>query len=137
MTPEQVNLVKSTWAEVEPIANTAAAMFYGRLFELNPELRSLFKSDMTEQGKKLMQMIAVAVNNLHQLDQVLEPVQALGRRHVEYRVEDKDYDTVGSALLWTLEQGLGDQYTPDVEQAWTETYITLANVMKAAAKKAA
>lgn len=133
MTPEQIELVKSTWATVETISETAAELFYGRLFELDPSLKELFKADMAEQGKKLMQMIGVAVANLHQLDEVLVPVQELGKRHVDYKVEAKDYDTVGEALLWTLEKGLGDAWNDDVKAAWTETYVTLASVMKEAA----
>ena len=136
MTPEQIEMVKSTWTSVEAISDTAAELFYGRLFELNPELKHLFKGDMTEQGKKLMQMIGVAVANLHQLDQVLVPVQELGRRHVDYQVKDEDYDTVAEALLWTLEKGLGADWNDHVKAAWTETYVTLADVMKAAAAQA-
>ena len=133
MTPEQIELVKSTWSSVEKISDAAAEMFYGKLFELDPELKQLFKGDMAEQGKKLMQMIGVAVANLHQLDQVLVPVQELGKRHVDYKVQAKDYDTVAEALLWTLEKGLGDAWTDDTKAAWTETYVTLATVMKPAA----
>jgi hemoglobin-like flavoprotein len=133
MTPEQIELVKSTWASVEQISDTAAELFYGKLFELDPKLKELFKGDMTEQGKKLMQMIGVAVANLHQLGEVLVPVQELGKRHVGYNVKDEDYDTVAQALLWTLEQGLKDAWNEDVKAAWTETYVTLANVMKEAA----
>ena len=133
MTPQQVELVKSTWASVVPISEQAAALFYGKLFELDPELKVLFKSDMTEQGKKLMQMIGVAVANLHQLGEITQPVRELGVRHRGYQVKDADYDTVGAALLWTLEQGLGDAFTPEAKAAWTETYVTLATVMKDAA----
>lgn len=133
MTPEQIELVKSTWATVETISDTAAELFYGRLFELDPSLKELFKGDMAEQGKKLMQMLGVAVANLHQLGEVLVPVQELGKRHVDYKVEAKDYDTVGEALLWTLEKGLGEAWNDDVKAAWTETYVTLSTVMKEAA----
>ena len=133
MTPAQIELVKSTWASVEPISETAAELFYGRLFELDPKLKSLFSTDMKEQGKKLMQMIGVAVANLHQLEEVLEPVQELGKRHLDYKVEEKDYDTVGEALLWTLERGLGEAWNDEVKEAWAETYTTLATVMKDAA----
>lgn len=137
MTPEQIDMVKSTWATVETISDTAAELFYGRLFELDPKLKALFTGDMEEQGKKLMQMIGVAVANLHQLDQVMKPVQELGRRHVGYKVAAEDYDTVGAALLWTLEKGLSDAWNEDVKGAWTETYVTLATVMKDAAAEAA
>ena len=133
MTPEQIEMVKTTWASVEQISDAAAEMFYGKLFELDPNLKSLFKGDMAEQGKKLMQMIGVAVANLHQLGEVMVPVQELGKRHVDYKVTEKDYDTVAAALLWTLEKGLGDAWNEDVKAAWTETYVTLADVMKQAA----
>ena len=136
MTPEKIDLVKTTWSSVEQISDTAAELFYGRLFELDPKLKALFNGDMAEQGKKLMQMIGVAVANLHQLEEVLLPVQELGKRHVGYKVEAKDYDTVGEALLWTLEKGLGDAWNDDVKGAWTETYVTLATVMKDAAAAA-
>jgi len=132
-----VALVQRTWEQVTPIADTAAQLFYGRLFELDPSLAPMFaKSDMAEQRKKLMQMITVAVRGLPRLDELLPAVQALGRRHVGYGVTDAHYDTVGAALLWTLEQGLGADFTPDVRDAWTATYTTLAGVMRSAASDA-
>ena len=133
MTPEQIDIVKSNWKKVAEISETAAELFYGKLFELDPSLKPLFQGDMKEQGKKLMHMIGVAVANLHQLDQVLEPIEAMGRRHVGYGVNDQHYDTVGEALLWTLGQGLGDEFDEEAKSAWTETYVTLANAMKGAA----
>lgn len=129
MTPEQIALVQSSWEKVRPIADQAAALFYGRLFELDPSLKSLFKSDMSEQGKKLMQTLGVAVASLTRLETILPTIQELGRRHVEYGVPDESYTTVGQALLWTLEQGLGDEFTDETRAAWTETYTTLSNVM--------
>lgn len=129
MTPRQVDLVQTTWAKVEPISDQAAALFYGRLFELDPELKPLFKSDIKEQGKKLMQMITIAVRGLTDLGKLLPAVEDLGRRHVSYGVRKKDYDTVGAALLWTLEKGLGDAFTSEVKEAWTETYTALATTM--------
>jgi hemoglobin-like flavoprotein len=137
MTSESIRLVQTSWQTVLPIADQAATLFYGRLFELDPSLRVLFRGDMAEQGKKLMQMITVAVKSLTNLDQVIPAVQALGRRHVGYGVTDAHYSTVGMALLWTLEQGLGAGFTPEVRAAWTETYTTLATVMKDAAKEPA
>ncbi|MDA0823194.1 MAG: globin family protein [Proteobacteria bacterium] len=115
------------------MSEQAAVLFYGRLFELDPELKPLFKGDMVEQGRSLMTMIGTAVNSLSRLDAVVPAVQALGRRHVAYGVKDTDYDTVGAALLWTLEQGLGETSTSEVAAAWTETYSILASVMKDAA----
>lgn len=133
MTPEQIGLVRTTWAKVAPNADQVAVLFYGRLFEIAPQVRPLFPEDMTEQGRKLMQMIAVAVNGLPRLETIVPAVQAMGVRHVGYKVEPEHYDSVGQALLWTLGQGLGDDFTPEVEGAWTETYVTLATVMKDAA----
>ena len=132
ITPEQKKLVQSSWSQVVPIADTAAGLFYHRLFEIDPSLRPLFTSDINEQGRKLMQMIGTAVRGLDKLDEIVPAVQALGRRHVGYGVKDEHYDTVASALLWTLEKGLGDAYTPAVAEAWTSTYTLLAGVMKSA-----
>ena len=137
MTPEQAVLVKNSWALVMPISDKAAELFYGKLFELDPELKSLFKGNMTDQGRKLMAMINTAVNGLDKLEAIVPAVEQLGVRHVAYGVKDKDYDTVGAALLWTLNAGLGDAFTPEVEEAWTVTYSVLANTMKAAAAEAA
>ena len=133
MTPEQIALVQSTWMQVVPIQATAASLFYGRLFELDPSLRPLFKTDIAGQGDKLMKMIDAAVTGLTDLGALVPAVEALGKRHVGYGVEDQHYDTVASALLWTLDKGLGPAFTPEVKAAWTETYVTLATVMKKAA----
>jgi len=133
MTPEQIALVRSSFAKVVPIKETAADLFYGRLFELDPSLRPLFKGDMKEQGLKLMAMIGTAVGGLDRLDSIVPSVQALGRRHVDYGVKGEHYDTVAAALLWTLEQGLGAAFTSDVKAAWTSAYGVLAGTMKEAA----
>ena len=137
MNREQTRLVQESFEKVVPIADAAAALFYGRLFDLDPKLESLFKGDMVEQGRKLMQMIGVAVKSLDRLQQVLPAVCALGARHAGYGVREKDYDTVGRALIWTLKKGLGDDFTPEVEAAWAEVYAALAGVMKAAQAEAA
>ncbi|MEM6365018.1 MAG: globin family protein [Planctomycetota bacterium] len=133
MTPRQIELVQSSWQQVKPISEQAAALFYGRLFELDPSLKSLFKGDMTEQGKKLMATLNLAVTSLTKLEAILPAVQDLGRRHVQYGVPDESYQTVGEALLWTLDKGLGDAFTAEVKEAWTETYVTLSTVMLDAA----
>ncbi|MEJ2061050.1 MAG: globin family protein [Gammaproteobacteria bacterium] len=133
MTPEQINQVKASWDAVLPIQDKAAALFYEKLFELDPALRPLFKGDMEEQGRKLMSMITTAVNALNRLDDVVPAVQALGRRHADYGVKDQDYDTVASALLWTLDVGLGDAFTDEVEASWVAVYGLLAGTMKQAA----
>lgn len=136
MDQESIRLVQQTWKQVDPIREQAAALFYGRLFELDPSLRPLFKGDMAEQGRKLMNMLATAAMGLDRLDSIVGEVQALGRRHVAYGVQDAHYDTVGAALLWTLEQGLGDAFTPQVKTAWAEAYTLLADTMKQAAADA-
>ena len=135
MNSEQKVLVQESFAKVVPISETAADLFYNRLFELDPSLRPLFKGDMKDQGRKLMDMIGVAVKGLDDVDKIVPAVQALGERHGGYGVKDKDYDTVATALLWTLEQGLGKDFTPEVKTAWTEVYILLSSVMKDAAAK--
>ena len=137
MTPEQVAMVQESFKKVVPIAGTAADLFYGRLFEIAPEVRPLFPDDLKEQKKKLIGMLATAVTNLHQVDKIIPAVEDLGRRHVKYGVTSKHYEPVGTALLWTLEKGLGDHFTPPLKAAWTETYLTLAGVMQTAAAEAA
>ncbi len=133
MKPEQVKLVQESFAKVEPIAATAADLFYDRLFEIAPDVRPMFPDNMSEQKTKLMDMLGTAVNNLHQVEAIVPAVQELGRKHVGYGVKNEHYDQVGAALLWTLEKGLGDAFTPPVKEAWTATYGTLAGVMQEAA----
>jgi hemoglobin-like flavoprotein len=137
MTPDQVALVQESFKQVAPIADKAADLFYDRLFTIAPEVRPLFPTDLTEQKKKLMQMLATAVTNLHQVEKILPAVEELGRRHITYGVTEKHFEPVGAALLWTLEQGLGPTFTPPVKAAWTETYLTVAGVMTKAAAAAA
>jgi len=133
MTPEKIALVRSSWQQVLPIKDTAAQLFYGQLFELDPSLRGMFKGDMVEQGRKLMAMINTVVNSLDNLGPILERIEEMGRRHVAYGVTEAHYDTVGSALIWTLGKGLGEQFTPAVKDAWVDAYATLASAMKQAA----
>lgn len=130
MTPEAKALVRDSFAKVVPIAPQASALFYGKLFEMDPALRPLFKGDMAEQGRKLMAMIGTGVANLDDLGAILPAVRDLGRRHAGYGVPLASYDTVGAALLWTLEQGLGEAFSPAVKAAWTEVYTALSGVMK-------
>ena len=137
MTPKQIGLIGVTWDKVLPISETAAELFYGKLFDLDPKLKPLFKGDLKEQGKKLMTMLDTVVKSLDNLDAIIPAAQASGARHVDYGVKDEDYDTVAAALLWTLGQGLGDDFTGEVEDAWTEAYVILSGVMKDAAKEAA
>jgi hemoglobin-like flavoprotein len=129
MTPQQIELVQTSFRKVVPIAGTAADLFYDRLFETAPEVRSMFPQDMKDQKAKLMGMLGTAVSNLHKLDEILPAVKALGERHKGYGVTAAHYAPVGAALLWTLEKGLGPDFTPEVKEAWTETYTALAGVM--------
>jgi hemoglobin-like flavoprotein len=129
-------MVQTTFAKVAPIADEAAALFYGRLFELDPSLRPLFKTDLKEQGRKLMRMIGMAVHGLDRLDELVPAVRQLGTRHMGYGVRDEHYDTVAAALVWTLEQGLGSDFTPEVRDAWVAVYAVLASTMKEAAATA-
>ena len=135
MTPHQIQLVRSSFAQVAPIADSAAKLFYGRLFELDPALRPMFKSNMEQQGNKLMTMIGGAVSLLDQPNKLIPILQDLGCRHAGYGVEDSHYETVGSALLWTLEKGLGAAFTPEVEQAWADVYGLLSTTMREAANE--
>lgn len=129
-------MVQDSFRKVVPIADTAADLFYDRLFTIAPEVRPLFPDDLKEQKKKLITMLATAVTNLHQVETILPAVENLGKRHVSYGVTAKHYEPVGAALLWTLEQGLGSDFTPPVKAAWTEAYTTLAGVMTGAAATA-
>ena len=129
MTPGDVELVQSTFERVRPISEAAARMFYGRLFEIAPEVKPLFKGDMAEQGRKLMATLAVVVGSLHSLQTILPAVSTLAKKHVEYGVKPSHYAAVGAALLWTLERGLGTAWTPETAKAWTNAYTTLSNFM--------
>ena len=134
MSPENKMLVKSTWAMVVPIADAAAALFYERLFALDASLQPMFgNTDMADQRRKLMQALAAVVNSLDNLEALIPILETLGKSHVRYGVTDQHYDTVGAALLWTLEQGLQNAWTPDVATAWTSAYGTVAGVMRGAA----
>ena len=129
MTPEQVTLVQQSFAKVVPIADQAAVMFYDRLFDVAPQVKAMFPADMTEQRKKLMGTLGAVVNGLSDLDSILPAASALAQRHVAYGARAEHYPVVGSALLWTLEQGLGEAWTPDVADAWLAAYGTLSGFM--------
>jgi hemoglobin-like flavoprotein len=133
MTPEQIKAIQESFARVVPISEQAAALFYSRLFEIAPALKPLFRGDMTDQGRKLMATLGVVVNGLADLESVLPAASALAKRHVDYGVEAADYQPVGAALLWTLERGLGEQWTPQLATAWTEAYTILSGFMIAEA----
>jgi hemoglobin-like flavoprotein len=138
MTPQEITLVQQSFKKVLPIKAAAAEMFYNRLFVLDPSLRELFPTDMVEQGRKLMAMLATAVGGLHRLDEIVPAVQALGVRHRDYSVRPEHYKTVGEALIWTLAQGLGKDFSDEVKAAWVAAYTLLSSTMiQAATDKAA
>jgi hemoglobin-like flavoprotein len=136
MTPDQIALLRSSFDKVRPISEAAAALFYGRLFEIAPEVRPLFKADINQQGRKLMATLSVVVNGIDDLPTLLPAVRHLGARHAGYGIADAHFTPVGSALIWTLEQGLGDDFTPETREAWVTAYGTLSGVMKDAMKSA-
>jgi nitric oxide dioxygenase len=129
MTPDQVKLVQQSFSKVAPISDQAAILFYDRLFEVAPQVKSMFPTDLTEQRKKLMATLAVVVGGLSDLPSILPAASALAKRHVSYGAKPEHYPVVGSALLWTLEKGLGDGWTPEVATAWTTAYGTLSGFM--------
>jgi len=135
MTPHQIKLVQTSFAKVAPIAATAADLFYGRLFEIAPQVRAMFADDLSDQKKKLMTILGTAVAGLSHLDTLVPAVQALGRRHAGYGVAAAHYTPVGAALLWTLQQGLGEAFTPEVKDAWATAYIILSTTMIDAANE--
>jgi hemoglobin-like flavoprotein len=136
MTAHEISLVQTSFAKVAPIADQAAALFYARLFELDPSLRAMFRGDLPTQGRKLMQMIGLAVRGLDRLETLAPMVRDLGMRHARYNVRDEHYDTVGEALLWTLGKGLGPGFTSEMQAAWARVYWLLAETMKAGARDA-
>jgi hemoglobin-like flavoprotein len=136
MNPRQIELVQQSFAQVAPIADQAAVLFYDRLFTLDPTLRKLFKGDLIQQGAKLMQMIGAAVSGLNDVPKLIPVLRALGARHGRYGVAPRDYDTVAQALLWTLGQGLQEAFTPEVRSAWEAFYGVAASTMQDAVESA-
>jgi hemoglobin-like flavoprotein len=129
MTQDQVQLVQQSFSKVVPIADQAAVLFYDRLFETAPQVKAMFPADLTEQRKKLMATLAVVVNGLGDLTSILPAASALAKRHVTYGAKVEHYPVVGAALLWTLEKGLGEGWTPAIADAWTAAYGTLSGFM--------
>ena len=134
MTPDEIELVRATFAQLAPTRAQVADMFYRRLFETAPDVKPLFKADMADQGAKVMGAIGMAVAGLDRLDEILPQVEELARRHVGYGVEPRHYDVVGEAFLWTLDQGLGEAFTPEVKAAWISAYGLLSGAMITAAE---
>jgi nitric oxide dioxygenase len=129
MTPQQIALVRESFAKVVPNKDEAAALFYDRLFAIDPSTRPLFSGDMKSQGAKLMAAIAAVVKSLDRIETMLDDLRALARRHDRYGVQEAHYASVGAALLWTLEQGLGFDFTPEVRDAWATAYGLLSSAM--------
>jgi nitric oxide dioxygenase len=129
MNASDVALVQDSFKKVAPISDVAAELFYGRLFEVAPQVKPMFRGDMKEQGRKLMATLGVVVTGLTRLETVLPAASALAKQHVAYGVKAEHYPIVGSALLWTLEKGLGDAWTPELAVAWTAAYGTLSGYM--------
>ncbi|HJZ47612.1 MAG TPA: globin domain-containing protein [Roseiflexaceae bacterium] len=136
MTPDQIALVQATFDKIAPIHVTIGALFYRRLFELNPELRPLFHNDMVAQSRKLMDMIALVVDHLSEFESLQPRLRALALAHIGYGARDEHYDTVGVALIWAIRQGLEDQFTPADQAAWLAAYSLLADAVKASAASA-
>jgi hemoglobin-like flavoprotein len=134
MTTEQKHIIRQTFDLVAPMADSVAEVFYQRLFELDSSLRAMFPPVLVEQGRKLMQMLGAAIGMLERPQQLITVLESLGKRHAGYGVRDEHYDTVGEALLWTLERGLGPVFTPEVKAAWAALYGVVATTMKNAAR---
>jgi hemoglobin-like flavoprotein len=131
MTPQEKALVKETWLKLTPMAYSAARLFYDRLFEIDETTRPLFETtDLGEQRQKLIRALAVVVQGLDHLEDLVPTLTGLGRRHVHYGVTDSHYESVGDALLWTLEQGLGSEWTLEAKDAWSRAYLLLTGVMR-------
>ncbi len=137
MTNEQINLIRASFAQIQPVAEEAGVLFYVRLFELDPSLRRLFDTDFRTQGIKLLQMIEFAVKRLDDFDEIVPAVRALGERHAAYGVEGRHYETMGLALLWTFEEALHENFTAETKEAWTAVYNFLAGTMKDAGRRRA
>ena len=135
MTPQQIALVREGFAKIVPIRERASALFYDRLFAIDPSTRPLFRGDMKSQGAKLMAAIGAVVKSLDRIETMLDDLRALARRHDRYGVREEHYASVGAALLWTLEQGLGFDFTPDVREAWATAYGLLSSAMIAASSE--
>lgn len=129
MNAHQVQLVQSTFEQVRFMGEIPARIFYDRLFEIEPEVRPLFKGDMANQGRKLIATLAVMVGGLHSLPTIMPAVSALAKKHVDYGVTPAHYDIVRDALMWTLERSLGAGWTAEVETAWHGAYEMLSDVM--------
>lgn len=130
MNAEQIALVRKTFEKVEPIAQETGDLFYNRLFEIDPGIRPLFKGDIKKQALMLMTVIGLAVRGLDRPESIADSIRSLGARHYSYGVTPPDYNTFGAALIWALEQSMGDDFTPEVKAAWVEAFAVLSQAMK-------
>lgn len=137
MKPPHKHLIRKSFATVEAHGSIAALIFYRRLFELDPELRPLFKGDIEVQAKKLTDMLGSLISLLEQGEALEAELEAMGARHAGYGVQDSHYATVGEALLTMVEEVLGDDYTAETEEAWTILYQAVEMLMKRGAAAAA
>ncbi len=135
MTNKEITMIENSWDYIILNVEEAGELFYSRLFEIDPGLRALFKSDVRAQSGKLTSMITFLVQKLNSLDEIKKDIVALALRHNNYHVKAEHYQTVGEALLWTLEQGLGPQWNEDLKSAWTKLYVALSNMMIEASQK--
>ena len=135
MTSDQIELVRKSFAQIQPVVEEAAVLFYARLFECDPSLRPLFQTDIREQGHKLMDIIGFAVDGLDDVEKLTPTLRELGARHVQYGATEGNYDVVGEALLWTLGKALKDKYTDEMNQAWAALYSFLSESMKSGARR--
>ncbi|MEO8150999.1 MAG: globin family protein [Bacteroidia bacterium] len=130
MTTGEIKIIKETWAMVVPSAGEVGPLFYNRLFEIAPETKHMFtRTNIPEQSKKLLAMLSYVISKLDNLENLLEEIAALAKRHVQYGVKEEHYTKVGEALLWTLEKGLGAVWTAEVKDAWVTCYSTLSGAM--------
>ena len=129
MNETQIDMIQASFKKVAPISDVAAGIFYARLFEIAPEVKPMFKGDISEQGKKLMTTLGVVVNGLKDLDKIVPVAQQLAVKHIDYGVKAEHYKPVGEALIYTLDKGLGDDFTPELKEAWIEAYTILSGVM--------
>ena len=137
MSPQHIELIERSWQQLQPYANDIAPLFYSKVFSLDPRIKLLFRGAMHVQEQKLIAMLTNVIEQLHHIDDLKESIAVLGQRHRNYGVVDEHYDTVGEALLWTLEHYLGDTYTPAIKEAWTTLFVHLATTMKASPLAAA
>jgi hemoglobin-like flavoprotein len=131
MTPDHVKLIRESWSAVAPIADAAAELFYRRLFEIDPDTRPLVAgTDMARQRGRLLEAMGLVVARADRIGSLVPQLEALGRRHAGYGVRDRHYETVGAALIWTLEQGLGEGFDAETRAAWTEAYALVSGAMR-------